>query len=694
MDKGAKKYFLVLTGIFFISVLLYGQNPDERNLNNVINALNGIPFERRSLLADYGGFGASILVRGKSNDPGESAGTFVLAVPLYAGFAVDTALALAQKLQDRETPVNVIVAFLGDEMNRLPPDQGGSTHKGLRDLLTLTDMPENWVLCYLDAEEPAQELVIRHGIKGYVAPLEIVRPLPSLFNARSIPWSFGILHNEIYKLGLVEGPEALSITWGEEVNGFILSGKSPPPPLDKNTEEKKISPENLANFFLDYTLTLSFPVLNADRHYSSFVLPGGKTFFLSEGLTVLLLLVTTGILLVSFLLYSARYNTALFFHIRLFFKYFWIFVILPPLMVVSIKVSGLLYSLLLNFFGAPSAATNYAGVMLVLLLALLFFFLPSPLLDLVRFPKRAQFYGLSAVIIVFIGLFFMAFLDFSFVPAFLWTFFFVFLGAFFSNPILAFICTVIAPLFSLSTLYNIIDSGGDNILLLFISSPWNSPDNWMAAIQTALIALPVFLLVKRVIIIIQKKARRGREQKSNRKYRLIIIPVSIFLVFSVMVLQILFVPKNKTGAERRYITEETGDGTSDSGILHLAMENVIFQNSRIITLRLGARGNPVRFDISLESADGEGLLPVYSAPVPFEREDEGRKINFSLGEYAPNPLTMEIVVPVNFDGMLKTEAVYNARDPDIDSARGNSSNDYILRVAKTVTLNITSQTPR
>ena len=689
MSKGIGKYFLLLTGIFCISVFLYGQSPDEQNLTNVVKALNGIPFERRSLLADYGGFGASILVRSKNkNDTlqGEPAGTFVLAVPLYAGFAVDTALALVQKLKDREMPLNIIVAFLGDEMNKLPPDQGGISHKGLRDLLTLTDMPENWVLCYMDAQEPAEEMVIRHGIRGYVAPLEIIKPLPSLFNARLIPWTFGILHNEIYKLGLVEGPEVLTISWGEEVNGFVLSGKSP----SRMTGAKTISPVDLADFFLDYALDLSFPILNADRHYSSIIVPGRNIVFLSEGITVILLLATTGFLLLLLLLYSAKYNTALFFHIRHFFKYFWIFAILPLLLVLSIKVSGLIYSRLLHFLGAPSAAAGYAGVILVLLFSLLIFFLPSPLLDMVRFPRRAQFYGLSAVIIVFIGMFFAAFLDFSYVPVFLWTFFFVFLGAFFSNPVPAFLCIIIAPLFSLSALFDIINSGSNTIVQLFFSLPWNRRGNWMAAIQIALIALPLFLLVKREIIILQKRAHRGRESKPNRKYRLIIIPASILLVFVVMVLQVLLIPKGGTGAERRYIVEENSTGKTENEILRLAMDNVIFQNSKIITLTLGARGRPIRFDISLESANGSSLLPVYSAPVPFEREEAGKKINFSLGEYAPNPLTMEIVVPVNFDGKLKTEAVYNTWDPEIDRKRKTSSNDYILRVSQTIDLHPTS----
>ena len=66
--------------------------------------------------------------------------------------------------------------------------------------------------------------------------------------------------------------------------------------------------------------------------------------------------------------------------------------------------------------------------------------------------------------------------------------------------------------------------------------------------------------------------------------------------------------------------------------------------------------------------------------------DEGRSINFLLGAYPPNPLSLEIVLPRDFTGLLKTEAVYNAWDPRIDSGGRPVSDDYVLRVSKVIEL--------
>jgi len=328
-----------------IPALIPAESSEKQNLNRVMRVLNrlSIPYENRSLLADYGGFGSSVLVKSRSTEKelstgagdktsgdkpvaGNSVGTFVFAVPLEAEFAVDTALALAEKIQsrnryqNRKNSINIIVAFLGDEINELPVEQEGISHKGLRDLLTLADMPENWVLCYFDADQKPEELVVRHGIRGYIAPLDIVKPLPLLFKSRDIPWSFKIRYNEIFMLGLVEGPEALQIAWEKEINGFVLAGASSRSnPLEMILPfGKTFSPVDLAELFLAYTNTLDFPVLNANRHYFSFGLAGWKTFFVSEWFTAVLLLVTSGFFLILFLIYSSRYNAILIFIVLLF----------------------------------------------------------------------------------------------------------------------------------------------------------------------------------------------------------------------------------------------------------------------------------------------------------------------------------------------------------------------------------------
>jgi hypothetical protein len=64
--------------------------------------------------------------------------------------------------------------------------------------------------------------------------------------------------------------------------------------------------------------------------------------------------------------------------------------------------------------------------------------------------------------------------------------------------------------------------------------------------------------------------------------------------------------------------------------------------------------------------------------------DDGKGIKFSLGENPPNPLILEIVLSQNFAGRLRTEAVYNTWDPALDPGEKPGTEDYILRVSRTI----------
>ena len=679
-----KNRLLYLTLLLFIltPVLQHGQ--DMENLDRVINTLGDIPFERRTLLADYGGFGSSILVRGGIAEPEKAALTFVVAVPLNAEFAVNTALSIVKKLP-LGGGASILVAFLGDEQNSLPDDMGGISNKGLRDLLTVADMPENWVLCYIDIDAAPDNLTILHGINGYVAPLEIIKPLPKIFKSRGIPWSFRIRYNEIYKLGLVKGPDALFVAWDSEINGFVLSGTPRRKTFDNVPLRKfipsvnAISAEDLADCLLDYARDMHTQVIKGDRHYSYFTPPWGSAFFLDAGITVALLLVIVGLAFLFFLVYSSRYNANLLFNIRLFFKFIWFFLILLPLMVISVKIAGYLYSLILgvlnpDIFNAPGSL-NYAGAGLTALLAFLLFILPSPALDYIRFPRKTRFYEVSAVIFISIGLFSAAFLDFSYVPVFLWAFIFVFIGAFIDNAAVVFICIVMIPLIAFDALFNIIETDSNIIAELVISSSWATLENWLAALIIALFTLPLFLLIKRVSILLQKSKIRDPDVKFYHRKRLIVFTASIVIVIAAMVLQILKIPE-KTPYDRRVLIAGGGSG------MELELNSITFQDSIIITARLAAGGIPVRFDVSIESVNGGILMPVYSAPVPFDRDDDGKKIIFALGEHPPNPLTMEIVVPQNFEGLLSASAIYNSWDPAVDPGARPESDDYVLVVSR------------
>ena len=684
------KFFFIF---FLVTASLYGQNNGSINFNRVLQTLSSSQIEERPLLADYGTFGSSLLVRNRNNT-GINGGTFVFAVPLEAEFAVDTALALAEKLKTYSDSCNIIVAFLyGEkqvEAKFLSP--GSIANSGLRDLLTLKDLPENWVLCYFDADEAPVELVLHHGRRGYVAPLDIIKPLPQLFKTHAIPWSFMVNHNNIYKLGLVEGPEPLLIAWEEEVNGFYLSGKSNAASAKsavtrgagagsidskRAVSSENISPENLSLLLLEYSGFLRFPVINPDRHYSFFSLSGGRVIFITEEFMAIFLLLIMGFLLLFYLLYSARYNTVLVYHFRLFVKYSWIFFLFLPWLVISLTVSGAIYSSIYRLLNMNVVSANYSGVTLTLLFGTVLFFLPSPALDLVHFPRRARFYGFSALLFGVFGVLSAVFLDFSYMPTFLWAFVFIFIGALVTQPALIFISTSLLPLLAIIGLYNVFETGSSRLSELFIFSQWNSPESLTTSIHLALLSLPILLLFKRGSIQVQKIKHGRNLKKPNRKIRLVILPILLIFIFLAILLQ-LHLLKKITLQESPFITEISGTENESLKIVALDIDDTVFQDSRIITIQLKAKGEPIRFDISLESGQ---ILFLYSSTVPFEREDSGKKINFYMGEHPPNPLTMEIILPLEFEGLIKTRTVYNYYDPDVLSIEKPDSSDYLLFVS-------------
>ena len=390
---------------------------------------------------------AEPLLEQKNLEPAPG-GTFVLAVPEYAEFAVSTARALAELLQESPYPANIQIIFLED------------TASGLDGLFTMPDMLENWVLCFFDAAEAPHKIIIHHGIRGYIAPLEIVSPLPFLLGSHGIPWSFNIRHNEVYKLGIVDGHEALSVIWNEEIHGFALAGAQ--------NGGNPISPETMAKFFIEYSKSLPFPLLNTDRHYSLVAVPGGGIFFISEGLTAFLLLITTGALLLFFLIYSIKYNAVLVFHLKFFYRTLLFFWILLFLLAFSYRINPVL----------------------ALLSAILITLLPSSIYAKIRFPRGPRFYGFYAVISIFAGLLSATFLDFSFVLVFIWALIFVFLGAYALNPILIFSCAFLLLLPAASFLFNILQAGSTIVT-----------GSWRAAFQISLYLLPIILLVKRGVIL-------------------------------------------------------------------------------------------------------------------------------------------------------------------------------------------------
>jgi hypothetical protein len=656
-----RRIFLIVI-FLYISQFISGQSYDYESIIRILTE-NNTDYEIRPLLKDYGGFDSSVHVKIPSN-PQNSADeqetvplTFVIAVPIDADFAVETALGFIAATKRRANfstayfHRDILVAFLGDERSIL---DYRIKHKGLRDLISLTDMPNNWVVCYLDIYSNPDALVIRHGSGEYIAPLDLVKDLPSLFRNYGIPASFEARYNELYKLGLTEGSGELALLWEGEINGISLIPA-------QDTGRRKIEATELADLLLDYSTRIGTVLENPDRHYVLFSLPG-SVFFVSEKTAVIFLLVAMALFLSGLLFFSTINRIAFISRIRLFFRYSWIFLVLLPLMVLIIRGTGFFFAFLHDFFNAPAAGTDFVSSVLIILLSGWLFMLLFHLFDLFHFYRKTGFLGVSAVIISAIGLLSAAAMDFTFVAVFFWAFFFALIGAVLKKPILIFITALFVPLWALGILNNIREIG---IIPIYAFISQGGVRNWLATFQIALLCLPVILLLKRAMTLLKQNSTRfpksqaypGRAVTRNKNPAVRIISLGTHISFLLLLLTFtalnIFVFSREPEKADMSISEDTG-------LLSISLNESVFQESRVVNVTLESPAEPLRFYLFLKSEDNE-TPQVYLAPVPLERIDDN-SLMFILGENPPNPLNLEIVLRKDFRGSFWPEAVFDHAD--------------------------------
>jgi hypothetical protein len=314
-----KRLLLVL--LFLVPALsLFCGEKERREALKAVLRERKIPWEERPLLAEYGGFGSSVLVRpgpsGVGSGAAEGSARFVLAVPLTArgelpadaGGEEELPLRFAAALSFIDkvhggTGVpgqDVTVAFLGDEGTALPPEMVKRPRRGLEDILNLLEDPENTILWYLDigSRGTAERLEISHGTAERIASLGIIRRIPGLCEELSIPWSFATPFNGLYKLRFLKGPPALRRAFEEDVDALYISahyGALPSPALNG---------ENLGELIYRYLGALNIDG-ERERHYAMIQFPL-TTVFLSEYTIAVFFLAGSAVSLLLILIFRGK----------------------------------------------------------------------------------------------------------------------------------------------------------------------------------------------------------------------------------------------------------------------------------------------------------------------------------------------------------------------------------------------------
>lgn len=638
----------------------------------------GIPFEVRSLFSEYGGFGSSVVVYLPPKLKTEDAQVFILAIPLCSEadpgerfpYGLEAGLAFIKKVRERNLKREIWVAFLGDEASRLPPDLRKGSHTGLEDLLTLPDDPENTIMIYADFYDPPEKILIHHSGGRDPAPLSLLQPIPGLCNSYGVPFTFAVKSNELYKLGFVEGPSVLSSSLIYGVPSLYFEGTRE----GGGPAGKPIPAELLGDLLLEYTDSLNFSMENLDYHYLIFQFRD-KTVFVPELTTVIILWSLAALGFLIFLIYSIVLRRMLIIQWRIFFRRSWVIVILFIILFLTLEGSELFFGFLLSRFALPRNNISYGGIIFTLSIALTLFSLIDPFFNQLKIPRRVNFYGNAAVILIILGTLIAVFLDITFIPAFIWASLFTVLAALIPFSLPVYVIAFIIPLQIVGFMLTSLGEFGAGIPAL------NHFHRIWLILFIAVIALPSVLIFKRASAL-------ARERKKQQPRFFWLISRSIMLAGCMGALTFyvynlsLEPPANPV---RRLVTENPGSPE----ILDVTISGRSFLARRILEINLRARGEPVRFDLYLDSVSDP--QPIYAASMPFihkenETEDSPFEttLEFILGESPPNPFTTDIVLPRTFSGFLRVEALYTRYDPSLDSEPPPAEEDYVLRVTRTI----------
>jgi hypothetical protein len=498
--------------------------------------------------------------------------------------------------------------------------------------------------------------------------LNILQPLARLCDERKIPYALAVNANELYKLGLADGPPALEFALERELPALYLAGDA------ASTGELR----DLDALLFDYARSIEPGTENPDYHYLVFQVLG-RLFFVSEYATVLFFLAVATLFFFAALTYSVVLRRRLVVQWKIFFRRSWILLLYWLALVLALKATALIFRAVLP--GADPALFKentllfYAAAASQLLAGGSLFMLVSFLGNCVYVPRRANFYGSAATILAIAELLLAAYIDITFIPMFAWAFVFIFLAACIKKPVLIWICALLSLLQGGAALLTLIRTGNRHLGFFIFSG------NTAFILYIALVSLPFFITLKRGALLRSRGA--GEQNFPAELLKRITRPGALLRILAPRLL--LFASTTALGMGLCLFARNPGppagqetvvDEPGSRDILALEVRERVFLERRILNIALETPKNPIRFNLRLESAR-EGEIPViYSAPMPSRYvEDTGSPdrsfIEFTLGEGPPNPFSTEITLPLDFSGFLRAEALY---------AEGGG--DYQLRIIR------------
>lgn len=587
-------------------------NQEARILSTLIQQADqlGMNYELRPLLSQYGSFGTSLQFDFTQDYTDESKDTVILvAVPLCSEFSVTVVEDLLFELRNKPINVNLRISFLADESNG---------HRGLIEQLDQFDDPESVVVLYFDLQHNKGPLSLYHGSQGHIGPLQLVHEAVKIGEQHAIPIEIPEPYNELFRLNLLKGTEALENIHERGFSAIEITNQSSAPTgpiLDK---------KNISSFLKDYIEKIPQDTALFDFHYT--ILNTNKHYlFINEKHTIIIIICSVFCTLLFFTINSIIFRHKIIIYWIIFLRRSWVLLLYFGLLLGSLYISRICIWIWLLRYGTTASLPSTVALLFPLFWLSLFSII-SPILQNIRIPKRASFYGQSGIMVTLWGLLLSITIDISFMPVFIWALFWTFVGSQVHNYFVNLLCSLLAPT-QIIVLYIFTALKNNAIFPLYIY-----PSQFLNSLVISFLVLPFILIWKRTMLLSLQK----REQRSGRNKYLIYKVIVTFALFCI-ILSIGPTSISTNNADNDIITN------SKTPLFSTDLSSTSFLNQKAIKITLKTKTTIDRYQIFLLKNDLPDISLIEST-IPFTKTETG-DLYSDLSGYPDNNFVFEILLP-------------------------------------------------
>ncbi|TFG65045.1 MAG: hypothetical protein E4H36_01225 [Spirochaetales bacterium] len=593
----------------------------------------------------------------------------------------------------RELPVTVQVLFLGAEF-QLPP-QGDiptgvqpGTQLGTRLFLGSFYPSAPATVLYFNFKDVPSRILFKTGTRGEVAPYWLIRRLFTSISDAEIPFTILGNQNQIFRMGLADTATLLDPYLKAGYPGVMLEGEYTAPGASGGTAGTGPSAmERSGWFYAGYQFLFRFLESGADgfpgewdRHYLFFQLRD-KPVIIPEKSLLLLYLVILTLPLLYIVLAKKRFVK----YLINFLKYSYTLIIFAGLIFFFLFLATEVLRIMSGLRNFPDLwkYTPYLMFILKISIALSLFFPFFRFLRRIRFPRNRNFYSMTAIFFMLVCVVLTAIINISFAYYFIWAFFWAILFSIFRNRFMKLVCLLFAPVWLFKIGYDIFSLKAVGLAAYLINS--RIPGNLLLSA----ILLPFLLMIIRLGFAFAGSGGRLRNAAPAVLYSL-----TGGITIALLIYTVRYMPFNESSpqpvlyrdfinmdAEERNILIESPSSMKGMAVLaddfnftvtgphgtasflpqslpvfvefDRAQENFLGRNQ--YTLWIRAAGTPARFSLSL--LFGQDVL-IYDCGFPFTIRPEERKAVIHVGDFPPNPLRIDITLPVETPVEAVLETIY------------------------------------